>query len=274
MDRVKAAFWYGASAFQSAPSSTNEPDDLIYIHEPLMTGWGAREPSRVEQHEKLSHVITIGTKRDHPVPMLMMFGSEEDNYVGKDQRGWVTFQQWHDGANDDKAFLVLEGLDHNGMTDVPITYQQNPIPSTLPPEIRAALVADSVDVWLDTVLLRQDGGDEVDSSSSSSSSDDDAYYLNVFCEIVEEEIGEDNVRECVANADDGDDDHIGLKVALPVSLFVVALLMFLIALYLQRRHHRHLNLAAVSHHDDGVETKAKEEDDDVDVEPSSPEYDA
>ena len=79
------------------------------------------------------------------VPMLMVYGSGEDYYLGDDQLGMKTFEQWEEGElGQDKAFLVIEGLDHNGITDFKITNSLNNIESTLPAETRVERMAESL----------------------------------------------------------------------------------------------------------------------------------
>lgn len=221
---VKAAFWYGGTSGWQPTFSLD----------PSMTGGSG-------------------------VPLLMMYGTGEDNIVGSDQRGMVTYDQWGPQDADDKAFLVLEGLDHNGMTDEPITLHENPVPSTLPAETRASLVVQSLVVWLDTVLphvAELEGGAAM-SSSSSSDDDDDEHYLDDFCRDVMEAVGEDNLDVCLPKSppeseDSSDDAELGVHVGVPVA--VVGVMMVLLTLFyvLNRRQNR----MSVSHHGGAAATAA------------------
>eukprot|EP00977_Amphora_coffeiformis_P017953 scaffold6038_cov125-Amphora_coffeaeformis.AAC.1 len=265
-DFVKAAFWYGGSAFQSMPPTEASGWQPTFVRDPSMTG---------------------DCSRDDVVPILMIYGTGEENILTSD-RGMETYAHWtcpakqneaREQEQDYKAFLVLEGLDHNGMTDEPITFHENPIPSTLPVDTRASLVADSVMVWVDTVLLVEEDGD------TSSSSDADRSYLNAFCRDVVEAVGEANVDLCIpastpeSSDDDGDSDdeaNLGFQVGIPVGIFG-ALLFLSGMLYLSKSRQSRMS---VSHHNDAAATtpaaalsgdKGKTKDDELAVPPDEEE---
>lgn len=221
---VKAAFWYGGSAFQSMPPTEASGWQPTFVRDPSMTGGSG-------------------------VPILMMYGTGEDNIVGSDQRGSATYEQWGPEDVDNKAFLVLEGLDHNGMTDEPITFHENPIPSTLPVATRASLVVDSLVVWLDTVLSHAQKLENGVALASSFSSDDD-HYLDDFCREVVQVVGEENVDVClpesVPDSDDSSDTaELGVQVGVPVAIYGTVMILLVVLYFRNRRQNR----MSISHHD-------------------------
>ena len=185
------------------------------------------------------------------VPILMMYGSEDDAIVDNDDdeddqqhRAWVSYEQWH--INDGKAFLVLEGLDHNGMTDQRIMDDANTVASTLTAETRAAMVVESLTVWLDAVLPRTSPSDE---------------YLDDFCPDVVKAVGKENINVCLVgdatlppdSSDDGSEDSSddfyekrAFQIGVPVG--IVGALVILCLLFCLRRCVSPRNRASVSHH--------------------------
>jgi hypothetical protein len=176
---------------------TEPGGEATFIHEPSMTGGSG-------------------------VPLLMIYGTGEDNILGEDTRALVTYEQWVA----DKAMVVIQGLDHDGMVDLPVALFENTIPSTLPAEERAALVADTVMVWLNVML---DDGQVVKSEGG-------------FCDQLDMALGEENVSICMDSTaepsddhDSSDDDDVNLGVAIGVPVGVVVFIGAVLILLVVRR---------------------------------------
>lgn len=183
------------------------------------------------------------------VPFFMIFGADdEENYASDDQRGWKTYQQWDGGENGNaKAFLVLQGLDHHGITDFPITSQQNTIVDKPPvAEARVDLVVDSIIVWINTVLEYDEESDDEDESS------DGCGRLDDFCQDVILALGASNVEICLPEYKEEQDldntkHRLGMQVGGPVIAFGVLMVAFL-AMFLKEGRSTKTH---VIHHDGG-----------------------
>ena len=159
---IKAGFWYGGTVFQSVMVPGREP---LFMQDPAMTG------SNSEQ-----------------VPILMIYGTGEENILGNGTRAMVSYEQFET----EKGIVVIEDLDHNGPVDLPITASENIIPTTLTAEEAVDRVAKTVTIWLDFVLTNDDYED-----------DDD------FCAFLDEELGEDSfIDTCLHEPADEMDETI------------------------------------------------------------------
>ena len=173
---VEAAFWYGGGIYMTMLDQTTDEETIVL--DPFMRG------------------------KETSVPLLMIYGAGGDPYLGEEQRAQTSYDLWEG----ERALLVLHGLDHNGMTDVPITLHENVIPSTLPAEVRAPLVADSVDIWLKTVL--DDPSGDVD--------------LDEFCDDIGENLGADSVELCLTEEHKDNNTSLSSATSTGVVLSTVA----------------------------------------------------
>lgn len=119
---IKAAFGYGGTVFQVVPNPAGGPP--LHIHNPTLTNNG--------------------------VPLLMMFGTGEENLCCTD-RADISYAQ----MVPEKALVVLDDLDHDSIANQAVS-SENSIPSTRDPREQNEIVVDTLVEFLDFVLAAED----------------------------------------------------------------------------------------------------------------------
>ena len=89
--------------------------DYIYIHEPSMNG---------------SRNTTTNGENDG-IPILMVYGSGEDNFLGDDQRGWVTYEQWKADEERERHKIAPKESDWRLSGMEAVTRKQTPVTNEL-----------------------------------------------------------------------------------------------------------------------------------------------
>ena len=175
LSSVAAGFWYGGGFANSGS------DSETWVRDPAMNG-------------------------QSNVPILMMYGAEDQIYESNEGSAMGTYNQWE---ADTKAICVFSDLDADAIVDRSMTSLDSP------EAVRAGVdrVVESITLWLDGVLACS--ADEASFVADDGTDDS-------FCNAIQQQVGEEHIELCLSQNEIDDDDSVpafSWRTAAPVAAF-------------------------------------------------------